>query len=224
MEGDAVRGEEGARPRPRGAPAGGRAVVADGEAWGELWREHQDRYFAEHGWRRVDATAAHARRAHRAGADAQGGSGGRRTRGDAAQANEAAARDPEQVLAALTRNNATFTERDLDRLPRQALGAGPDGKPDAVRAGHRGTKAAVLGHAEVLPLHDRETGEAAGRFTTTDGARSRSGRRSRTRRLWPAPGITGASAHRRPEAALGIANAAAGSARSVRARGRRRAG
>ena len=41
--------------------AGGRAVVADGEAWGELWRDHQNRYFAEHGLDvRVDVTATHA--------------------------------------------------------------------------------------------------------------------------------------------------------------------
>ena len=31
------------------------------------------------------------------------------------QANQEAARDPAQVLATLTRNNATFTERELDR-------------------------------------------------------------------------------------------------------------
>ena len=29
--------------------AGGRAVVADGEVWGELWRDHQNRYFIEQG-------------------------------------------------------------------------------------------------------------------------------------------------------------------------------
>jgi hypothetical protein len=29
--------------------AGGRARVADGAAWGEPWREHQDQYFREHG-------------------------------------------------------------------------------------------------------------------------------------------------------------------------------
>ncbi len=27
----------------------GRAVVAEAEAWGALWRDHQNRYFAEHG-------------------------------------------------------------------------------------------------------------------------------------------------------------------------------
>ena len=40
--------------------AAGKSFVADGEAWGELWRTHQDRYFREHGLDiRVDATAAH---------------------------------------------------------------------------------------------------------------------------------------------------------------------
>jgi len=41
--------------------AGGRAVVADGEVWGELWRDHQNRYFLEHGLSiRVDPAATHA--------------------------------------------------------------------------------------------------------------------------------------------------------------------
>jgi hypothetical protein len=90
--------------------------VADGEAWGALWREHQNRYFREHGLDiQVDPTAAHAGqhlgpvRMRRAGADIVEQS--ERIRA----ANEAAARDPEQVLAALTRHNATFTERDVDR-------------------------------------------------------------------------------------------------------------
>ena len=52
------------------------------------------------------------------------------------QANEAAARDPEQVLAALTRHNATFTERDLDRYLAKHIA------DDAERAAAR---AAVLG-------------------------------------------------------------------------------
>ena len=39
---------------------GNRTLVTDAEAWGETWRAHQDRYFAEHGIElRVDATAAH---------------------------------------------------------------------------------------------------------------------------------------------------------------------
>ena len=54
-------------------------------------------------------------------------------------ANEEAARDPAQMLAALTRNNATFTEQELDRYLAKHLGPGPDGTPDAgTGAGHRG--------------------------------------------------------------------------------------
>jgi len=47
------------------------------------------------------------------------------------------------------------------------LGAGPDGMPDAAATQDIATtKAAVLGHGDVLALYDRDTGEAAGRFST----------------------------------------------------------
>lgn len=138
--------------------AGARAVVADGEAWGELWRDHQNRYFLEHGLDiRVDPTATHAEehigpmRMRKAGAETQ----------DRAEtirrANQAAARDPEQVLATLTRHNATFSERDLDRYLAKHIA------DDAARAA---TRAAVLAHDETLRLYDRESGETAGRYTT----------------------------------------------------------
>ena len=148
--------------------AGSRALVTDAEAWGETWRAHQDRYFQEHGIAvRVDATAAHPGehigpvRMRKVDSPAVVRAEALRT------ANEAAARDPEQVLAALTRNNATFTERDLDRYLVKHLGAGPDGTPDAAAAQDIvSTKAAVLGHRDVLALYDRDTGEAAGRFST----------------------------------------------------------
>ena len=71
------------------------------------------------------------------------------------------------MLAALTRNNATFTERELDRYLAKHLGAGSDGTPDAAQVQDiAAAKAAVMGHKDVLMLHDRETGEAAGRFST----------------------------------------------------------
>ena len=153
---------------PEVRQAGSRAVVSDGEAWGELWRAHQDRYFAEHGLDvRVDATAAHPGehigpvRMRKADSPAVARAEVLR------QANEAAARDPEQVLAALTRNNATFTERDLDRYLAKHLGGGADGTPDAAaKAELAAAKTAVLTHRDVLVLHDRDTGEAAGRFST----------------------------------------------------------
>src|SRR4051812_15373760 len=74
-----------------------------------------------------------------------------------ARANAKAARDPDQVLATLTRNNATFSERDLERHLAKHIG-------DLVE--REAVKGRVLGHGEVLPLHDRETGESVGRFTT----------------------------------------------------------
>ena len=57
------------------------------------------------------------------------------------RANQAAARDPDQVLAALTRNNATFTERDLDRFLAKHLGPGGKG-------GRRGDRRGPGGGAE----------------------------------------------------------------------------
>ena len=83
-------------------------------------------------------------------------------------ANEAAARDPGQVLAALTRNNATFTERELDRyLARSTLAPGRTGRPMRRRCRTSPPRRQrCWGTRSVLVLHDRETGEAAGRFST----------------------------------------------------------
>jgi Ti-type conjugative transfer relaxase TraA len=138
--------------------AGRLAVVAEGEAWGELWRDHQNRYFREHGIDlRVDPTATYAAehigpvRMRLVGSEIV--ERAERIR----QANEAAARDPAQVLATLTRHNATFTERDLDRHL---------GKHLETAAERAAVKAQVLEHVDLVSLYDRETGKAAGRFTT----------------------------------------------------------
>ncbi len=168
IEGDQLAARKARDLDPEVRKAGTRSVVTDAEAWGETWRAHQDRYFQEHGIElRVDATAAHPGehigpvRMRKVDSPAV-------ARAEVLRAtNEAAARDPEQVLAALTRNNATFTERELDRYLARHLGAGPDGTPDAVQVQDiSAAKASVIGHKDVLALHDRETGEAAGRFTT----------------------------------------------------------
>ncbi len=168
IEGDQLAAKKARDLDPEVRKAGTRSVVTDAEAWGETWRAHQDRYFQEHGIElRVDATAAHPGehigpvRMRKVDSPAV-------ARAEALRAtNEAAARDPEQVLAALTRNNATFTERELDRYLAKHLGAGPDGTPDGVQARDiSASKVAVMGHKDVRVLHDRETGEAAGRFTT----------------------------------------------------------
>jgi Ti-type conjugative transfer relaxase TraA len=168
IEGEHLAAKKARDLDPEVRQAGGRALVSDGEAWGETWRAHQDRYFLEHGIAlRVDATAAHPGehigpvRMRKVDSPAVVRAEALRT------ANEAAARDPEQVLSALTRNNATFTERDIDRYLAKHLGAGPDGTPDAAAAQDvAAAKAAVLAHRDVLVLHDRETGEAAGRYST----------------------------------------------------------
>ncbi len=136
----------------------GRAIVSEAEAWGATWRDHQNRYFAEHGLDiRVDATSAvsqeHIGPVRMRAPDAE-------VNGRAEQikrANELAARDPDQVLGVLTRNSATFTERDLDRH----LGKHIDDETE--RSGVRGN---VLGHDGLVALHDRETGESVGRYTT----------------------------------------------------------
>ena len=158
LEADGFAAKKARDLDPQVRRAGSRAVVADGLAWGELWREHQDRYFREHGIEvRVDPTATHAQehigpvRMRRVGAAIV-------ERAEVIrQANEAAAHDPEQVLATLTRNNATFSERDLDRFLAKHIEAAD--APAAV-------KAKVFEHQGLLVLHDRETGETAERFTT----------------------------------------------------------
>jgi len=169
IEGNQLSAKKARDLDPEVRKAGSRILVTDAEAWGETWRIHQDRYFQEHGIElRVDATGAHPGehigpvRMRKVDSPAVERAEALRT------ANEAAARDPEQVLAALTRNNATFTERELDRYLAKHLGTGPDGTPDAATAQDvAAAKAAVMGHRSLRALHDRETGEAAERFTTT---------------------------------------------------------
>ncbi|WP_027170230.1 AAA family ATPase [Mesorhizobium sp. WSM3224] len=137
---------------------GGRAIVAEGEAWGVLWRDHQNRYFAEQGLSiRVDATSAvpqdHIGPLRMRVPDAEANVRAEHIR----RANEEAARDPEHVLAVLTRNQASFSEFDLDRHLKKHI------RDEGERAEVKGK---VLGRDDVLALHDRETGESAGRWTT----------------------------------------------------------
>jgi hypothetical protein len=117
LEGEQFAAKKARDLDPEVRRAGRRAIVADGEASGELWRDHQNRYFREHGIDlQVDPTAPHPMphmgpvRMRVAGSEiVERAEEIRRT-------NEAAARDPDQVLTALIRHNATFTTRDLDRF------------------------------------------------------------------------------------------------------------
>ena len=166
LEADGFAAKKARDLDPEVRSAGGRARVADGAAWGELWRDHQDAYFREHGLEaRVDRIATFSQehigpvRMRRTGAEIVERAETIR------QANQEAARDPNKVLAALTRNNATFTERDLDRFLTRHLGE--DGPADG-KAAIAAVRAAVLHSPQLVPLHDRETGERSGRFTTKD--------------------------------------------------------
>ena len=157
LEGERFAAKKARDLDPEVRRAGGRAIVADGEAWGELWRDHQNRYFREHGIDlQVDPTAAHPAphigpvRMRVAGSEIV------KRAEQIRQANEAAARDPDQVLTALTRHNATFTARELDRFLVKHL---------ADETERRAVKKQVLAHRELVPLYDRDTGERAGRFT-----------------------------------------------------------
>jgi Ti-type conjugative transfer relaxase TraA len=158
LDGDQFSAKKARDLDPEVRRAGGRAIVADGEAWGELWRDHQNRYFREHGLDlEVDPTASHPAphigpvRMRVAGSEIVARAEQIR------QANEAAARDPDQVLTALTRHNATFTARDLDRFLAKHL---------ADKTERTVVREQVLEHRELIALYDRATGERAGRFTT----------------------------------------------------------
>ena len=158
IEGDRLSATKARDLAPDVRQARARSFVAEGEEWGKSWREHQDRYFLAHGIDvRVDATATHAQehigplRMRAAESEAN-----ERAK-EIARANAEAARDPSKVLEALTRNNATFSERDLDRYLAKHIVI------DAERLSIRGK---LLGGEETFPLFERETGEATGRFTT----------------------------------------------------------
>jgi hypothetical protein len=145
--------------------AGERPRVADGAVWGELWGDLQDQYFREHGIEaRVDrpATISHEHigpvRMRRTGSEIVERAETIR------QANEGAARDPEKVLAALTRNNATFTKRDLDRFLTKQLGGEGQERSEEIAA----VRAAVLKSPKLMSLYDRETGIVSDRFTTRE--------------------------------------------------------
>lgn len=198
VEGNGLAARKARDLDPEVRRIGGRGVVTEGEAWGEAWRVHQDRWFKEHGLAvRVDADAA-VPGVHLGPVRLRADGGDAAARAEELRAaNEAAARDPAMVLGALTRNNATFTARELDRYLAKHL-------PEDERAV---IARAVLVRPEVLALHDRETGVEAGRFTT------REVRDQERVALADAAAVAGAEHHRAVGAA---ARQAARAARTLR--------
>ena len=60
VEGEGFSAKKARDLDPEVRHMGGRGYVADGDAWGELWREHQNRYFRDHGLEiAVDPVALH---------------------------------------------------------------------------------------------------------------------------------------------------------------------
>ena len=177
---------------PEVLTAKGRAFVSDGERWGELWRQEQDGYFREQGLSlRVDPTQARPERhlgpkRHRAPENSK-------PKVDAAAteaANAAAWRDPAAILEIMTRTSATFRLRELDRQLNSRL----------TDATERATvRAAVLAHGDLVRLHDRQTGQDTGRFT------SRHVQREERQVLADAAGLAADLRHRPRPAAVGAA-------------------
>ena len=158
LDGDGFSAKKARDLAPEVRHIGGRAVVAEGDLWGELWRDHQNRYFREHGLDiTVDPIAPYP--------SPHIGPVRMRTPGaeiidraeEIARANERAAHDPEQVLAVLTRNNATFTAREVDRILSRHL----EDKEE-----RNAVRAQVFAHPDLVPLYDRETEFRTHRFTT----------------------------------------------------------
>ena len=167
MEGDRLAAKKARDLDPQVRSLGGRAAVTDGERWGELWRAHQDAYFAAHGLElRVDAIAAVPGRHVGPVRMRVPGSAAVERAEAIARENAAAARDPVRVLEVLTRGNASFTERELDRHLAKHIHDADE---------HVAVKGRVLGRADVLALHDPETGKPVGRYTTQGGARPGAG-------------------------------------------------
>ena len=107
VEGDHLAARKARDVEPVVRTVAGRSVVAEGEVWGVLWREHQDRYFQTQGLKlRVDPLATvpqqHLGPVRMRVVDAEANV----RAAEIAAANRAAARDPAQVLATLTRGNA----------------------------------------------------------------------------------------------------------------------
>ena len=74
------------------------------------------------------------------------------------EANELASRDPQQMLASLTRNQSVFQEKDLDRFLEKHVEA----------SDHLALKEAIFAKENILSLYDQETGEKTLYFTTQE--------------------------------------------------------
>jgi len=133
--------------------------MVDGDRWGAVWAAMQNSYFAEQGLDlRVDPTRAvaepHLGERGKRGVDT---APGQKARAEAQAEDAAAWGDPLRILEVMTRDQATFRTRDLDRVLKARI------EDAAERAAVR---AAVMASSEIVAMHDPRTGKPLGRYTT----------------------------------------------------------
>lgn len=138
----------------------GKAAVTEAERWGVAWREAQNLYFERMGLDiRVDETGIVPQRHEGPVRLRTVPKAAERRAVRTAEDNALAAHDPAEIVAALTRRQATFTELDIERLIKKHV---------ADAAERQAIRAAVLARPEIIPLHARSSGEFAGRYTTAE--------------------------------------------------------
>ena len=137
--------------------ATGRRFVGEQDHINDRWEQAQNRFFQEHGLnlrvddRRVVADVHQGPRWHDVDSE-------KRAASDAAlNASADRMRDPGEVLEGITERMAAFPRRDLERFV-QKNGLHGEERDQAV--------AAAMGHSDVLPLFDPESGRELGWYTT----------------------------------------------------------
>lgn len=148
----------GAKARDLDPVIRGRKVV-EANLWGEVWRDLQNDYFGEKGYDlRVDPIGiipqehlGPVRMRHHLNEAV--------LRAELLQkANEKVAQNPQAVLEEMTRNRSVFSQKDVEHFLRKHV-------PEAER---EELLKRVLEHPNVLTLHNKETKEQSGYFTTKD--------------------------------------------------------
>jgi len=136
---------------------GGQRAVTEADRWGVLWRDYQNLYFEREGLElRVDDVGPYAQR-HEGPVRLRTRPKDADARAEATrEANIAALHNPDKLLETLTRQRATFTELDIERLLHKHI------EDPLERAGIR---AQVLNHKDVIALHNRDSGAFTGRYT-----------------------------------------------------------
>ncbi len=136
-----------------------KGFVVEADVWGELWRDLQNTYFEEKGYDlRVDPIGVLVQE-HLGPVRMRHHMNEAILRSQMLQkANQELAKDPGNVLEALTRNQAVFSQRELEIFLKKHVPVEERGQ----------IFEKVLSHPTVLPLYDKETGNATGSFTTRE--------------------------------------------------------